>query len=157
MTASSRIDWFLGSLSRVRPNGTDKWMCQCPAHEDRSPSLSLRLGEDGRILVHCFSGCSPKAVVGALGLTLADLFPDLNPDPGAIRQAQQRREQKERLDRTDGFCSDAVREARALIGSGRGIDISNWSADQLDEALSELAAAHAILEAAGERYDDPSF
>lgn len=156
MTASSRIDWFLGSLSRVRPNGTDKWMCQCPAHEDRSPSLSIRLGEDGRVLVHCFSGCSPNAVVGALGLSLADLFPDSAPDPWAMREARQRRKQRERLERTDGFCSDAVREARGLISSARGIDISQWSHAQLDEALSDLAEAHAILEAAGERYDDPS-
>lgn len=154
MTASSKVDWFLGSLNRVRPNGTDKWMCQCPAHEDRSPSLSVRLGEDGRLLVHCFSGCAPEAVVGALGLTLAGLFPNSRPDPRAIREAQHRREQKEHLERTDGFCSDAVREARALLSSARGIDISNWSAAHLDQVLSELAAAHAILESAGERYDD---
>ncbi|MFY4728331.1 hypothetical protein [Nitrospira sp. BLG_2] len=156
MSTNSRIDWFLGHLNRVRSNGTDKWMCQCPAHEDRTPSLSVRLGEDGRILLNCFGACPPQAVVGALGLSLADLFPDSEPDPWAMREAQQRRERRERLDRTDGFCSDAVREARGLISSARGIDISNWSATQLDEALSELAAAHAILEAAGERYDDPS-
>lgn len=156
MTTYSRIDWFLGHLNRVRSNGTNKWMCQCPAHEDRIPSLSVRLGEDGRVLLHCFSGCPAQAVVGALGLTLTDLFPDSEPDPWAMREARQRREQRERLDRTDGFCSDAVREARALIGSARGIDISQWSDTQLDGALSELAAAHAILEAAGERYDDHS-
>lgn len=39
---------------------------RCPAHDDRSPSLSLRDGEDGRLLVHCFAGCSYEAVHEAL-------------------------------------------------------------------------------------------
>lgn len=31
-------------------------MCPCPAHTDKTPSLSIRQGHDG-ILVHCFAGC----------------------------------------------------------------------------------------------------
>lgn len=54
----------------------DGWMARCPAHEDDRPSLSLRDGTDGRILVHCHAGCPPEAIVGALGLTLPDLFAD---------------------------------------------------------------------------------
>jgi len=42
------------------------WTCRCPAHEDRSPSLSLREGDGGRILVHCFSGCSQSDVIAAI-------------------------------------------------------------------------------------------
>ncbi|WP_282609392.1 toprim domain-containing protein [Pelagibius sp. Alg239-R121] len=37
------------------------WMCCCPAHDDRSPSLSLDI-KGGRLLTHCFSGCSPQDV-----------------------------------------------------------------------------------------------
>ena len=40
-------------------------MCLCPAHDDSSPSLSLRQGERG-ILVHCFAGCSPENVLREL-------------------------------------------------------------------------------------------
>jgi hypothetical protein len=36
----------------------------------------VRVLDDGRILVHCFSGCDVSAVVSALGLSLADLFPE---------------------------------------------------------------------------------
>lgn len=57
---------------------------QCPAHEDRSPSLSIREGDDGRVLVHCFAGCSIEAICEALGWQMADLFPDgrrWQPDP----------------------------------------------------------------------------
>ena len=40
-------------------------MCCCPAHSDRTPSLSIRQGMRG-ILVHCFAGCQPRDVLRAL-------------------------------------------------------------------------------------------
>lgn len=42
------------------------YMACCPAHEDRSPSLSVRDADDGRVLVHCHAGCSQDAVIEAL-------------------------------------------------------------------------------------------
>lgn len=39
---------------------------RCPAHEDRSPSLSWRLGDDGRALLHCFSGCTFAEILEAV-------------------------------------------------------------------------------------------
>lgn len=36
------------------------------AHIDKSPSLKLRDGEKGQLLVHCYAGCSPQSVLGAL-------------------------------------------------------------------------------------------
>jgi len=39
--------------------------CRCPAHDDGSPSLSVRLG-DTAILFHCFAGCSTAEVMKAL-------------------------------------------------------------------------------------------
>jgi putative DNA primase/helicase len=47
------------------------WMARGPAHDDRDPSLHINPGDDGRVLVRCFAGCSADAVVRALGLTLA--------------------------------------------------------------------------------------
>ena len=44
-------------------NGTG--MCRCPAHDDRSPSLSVRIG-DRSLLFHCFSGCDTRDVLRAL-------------------------------------------------------------------------------------------
>lgn len=38
----------------------------CPAHEDRSPSLSLSETRDGRVLVYCHAGCGQDAVIDAL-------------------------------------------------------------------------------------------
>lgn len=52
------------------------WSARCPAHEDRSPSLSINEGKDGRVLLHCHSGCSPDEVVRAKGLSMSDLMPE---------------------------------------------------------------------------------
>lgn len=53
-------------------------MCRCPAHDDRSPSLSVRIGER-RLLFHCFAGCDAREVLRALS-NLALLERDGVPD-----------------------------------------------------------------------------
>jgi len=40
-------------------------MCRCPAHDDRTPSLSVRPGRR-RLLFHCFAGCAASAILRAL-------------------------------------------------------------------------------------------
>ncbi|OQK17245.1 hypothetical protein AU255_04965 [Methyloprofundus sedimenti] len=74
------INALLSGLEKVRPNGQGKWMACCPAHEDRSPSLGIKITDDDRILIHCFAGCEVGAIVSAIGLTLADLMPDIPKD-----------------------------------------------------------------------------
>jgi ketosteroid isomerase-like protein len=66
------IDDFLARLQRVTST-SDGWRALCPAHEDKNPSLSVGLGRNGQILVHCHAKCPPSAVVAKLGLTMADL------------------------------------------------------------------------------------
>lgn len=56
--------------------GTGRYMACCPAHDDRSPSLSIKECDDGRLLIHCFAGCPAVDVLEAVGLSLSDLFPD---------------------------------------------------------------------------------
>lgn len=48
----------------------------CPAHDDKSPSLSISEGEGRKILLKCFAGCSTDAILNAIGLEMKDLFPD---------------------------------------------------------------------------------
>lgn len=48
---------------------------QCPAHDDRSPSLSIGHRKDRKgVLLNCHAGCAPEEVVAALGMTMQDLF-----------------------------------------------------------------------------------
>ncbi|UZR29776.1 DNA primase [Methylococcus mesophilus] len=79
---------LLRHLSGVRQTGPGKWVAKCPAHEDRTPSLSIRQTEDGRILTHCFVGCGVDDVLVAVGLSVSDLFPPREPPPKGYRPHQ---------------------------------------------------------------------
>lgn len=72
------IQEFLSRLEGVH-GGNGQWSACCPAHEDRHQSLSVRAGQDGRILLKCHAGCTAGEVAGALGLTMRDLFPAITP------------------------------------------------------------------------------
>lgn len=68
------VERILERLQKVKKSGPDKWVACCPAHEDRSPSLAIKEA-DGTILLHCFAGCAPEDVCGAIGIEMTDLFP----------------------------------------------------------------------------------
>jgi hypothetical protein len=42
------------------------WMARCPAHDDRTPSLSIRDTDDGKVLVRCHAGCGQEQVISIL-------------------------------------------------------------------------------------------
>ena len=71
----SKLDQLLSRLRQVKGKNHSFTAC-CPAHDDKSPSLAVRETTDGRILLHCFGGCSVEEVLGAVGMEMADLFPD---------------------------------------------------------------------------------
>lgn len=70
----SPIDRVLSLLKGVKPAGKDRWMAKCPAHDDDKQSLSLRLGTDNRVVMFCHASCAVASIVGAIGLTMPDLF-----------------------------------------------------------------------------------
>lgn len=51
-----------------------KYMARCPNHGDSTPSLSVSLGSDNKILLKCFAGCTTEAIVRSMGLEMKDLF-----------------------------------------------------------------------------------
>jgi hypothetical protein len=68
------IENVLNRLDGVRRIGK-YFKAKCPAHSDRTPSLSIKEGDDGRVLIHCFGGCQIDSVVSAMGMGMTDLFP----------------------------------------------------------------------------------
>ena len=70
---SAPLDLILSHLENAKPYGRG-YMAKCPAHEDRSASLSIAENEKGNAMVHCFAGCQTRDVVDALGLRMGDLF-----------------------------------------------------------------------------------
>jgi len=69
------VETLLSRLQGVRKTGSGRWIACCPAHDDRSPSLALKLQDDDRWLIFCHAGCETSDVLAAVGLTLADLYP----------------------------------------------------------------------------------
>jgi 5S rRNA maturation endonuclease (ribonuclease M5) len=69
-----RVDRVLDRLRGVRRNA-DGWSALCPAHDDRNPSLSVGVGGEDRVLLHCHAGCEYTAIIEMLGLSPADLAP----------------------------------------------------------------------------------
>jgi hypothetical protein len=68
-------DLLLSKLERVRRTGPGRWIARCPAHADRSPSMSVRELDDGRILIHDHAGCDVHSILAAVGLDVSALFP----------------------------------------------------------------------------------
>jgi hypothetical protein len=61
-------------LERVKSTGVRKWLAICPAHPDRSPSLSIKETPDGRVLIYCFAGCGAATILDSVGLRFEDLY-----------------------------------------------------------------------------------
>ncbi len=102
----------------ARITGPGRWQAHCPAHRDRSPSLSIREGRDQRVLLHCFSGCSHSAIAIALGLKISDLFSTRPLSPQQLAQVTKQREEEtqRRQDRrrSERLLEDHVRRLEAV-------------------------------------------
>jgi hypothetical protein len=69
------INDFLGYFEKSYRSGKDEYQCLCPAHNDKTASLSIKNLPDERILIHCFAGCAANDILGAVGLTFDDIVP----------------------------------------------------------------------------------
>ena len=69
---------ILQRLDGVRGSGT-QYVARCPVHGDSKPSLSVGMGQDGRILLMCHAGCDTADILDALGIKTSDLFPETTP------------------------------------------------------------------------------
>ena len=66
------------------------WIAQCPAHDDRNPSLSIAAGADGGSSCTATPGCGIRDILDALGLPPAAMFTDYQPDRPAPSPTQPR-------------------------------------------------------------------
>ena len=134
------IDNLLSRLDKVRQCGPHKYAACCPAHDDKSPSLSIRQADDGKILLWCFVGCSAEDVLDALGMTFTDLYPD-DPCKAAYRAACAnggRKWERRFLPEIDLRREDVtvLRIAEKWIKQGRTLNLEDQA--RLDLALERL-------------------
>jgi DNA primase len=96
MTAAAFAD-----LVQAQRVGAGRWKARCPAHNDRSPSLSIREGENGHVTLFCRAGCSLDAILAALHLVRDDLSgpPPSPAQAAAIRAAYETRQSATRAER----------------------------------------------------------
>ena len=94
------MNGFFPFTSKARKCGNG-WVDVCPAHNDRSPSLSISQGEDGRLLLFCHAGCRFEDIVAAAGI-------------GGLRIEDGRDSSNERAIRDHIDRSEAERTKRAL-------------------------------------------
>jgi hypothetical protein len=83
------------TLLDARCTGMRRWIARCPSHDDREPSLSIGEGQDGRVLLHCFRGCSLAEILAAQGLVHRDLFSGPPPSPEQLRKSALERTQRD--------------------------------------------------------------
>jgi 5S rRNA maturation endonuclease (ribonuclease M5) len=81
---SKPIDNVLARLDGVRRNSSG-WQAKCPCRDDDdSPSLSVKEGDDGRVLVYCHAGrCNFDEICKHMGLEPAELMAESLPQPKA--------------------------------------------------------------------------
>ena len=82
------ITEFLDRLDGVA-GGNNQYSARCPAHDDRTASLSVSTGQDGKILLHCHAGCKTPDILAAIGLEPKDLFPPKGPARGRGKRKQE--------------------------------------------------------------------
>lgn len=76
----SKLDVFLSRLTKVRKTGPWTWTACCPSHEDKHPSLGVRLTADGTVLIRCYAQlCEIHEIARAVGMEVTDFFPEKLP------------------------------------------------------------------------------
>jgi putative DNA primase/helicase len=70
------IDLVLDRLQYTGARTGSSFKCHCPAHDDRTESLSVTEKQDGTVMFKCHAGCDQDKVLAAMGLTWPDLFPN---------------------------------------------------------------------------------
>jgi hypothetical protein len=132
---------LLNQLSRVKKTGADRWMACCPAHQDKTASLSIKDLPDGRMLLHCFAGCEPDAVLAAIGLTFADLMPErLQGDFKPVRFAFSA------LDALRALVADLLFIRLCALSMSKGRELIASDLDELFKSASRIENALAAIE-----------
>lgn len=142
-TVGSPVDRILAALESAgfRPRRAGKgWRSRCPACEARSASLSICETPNGGVLLHDFAGCDISAVLAAVGLGLADLYPTpLRPTTPEARAQARALALRARV----GAAADVLAaEARIIVLAARDItDGKTLAGEDRDRVL--LAAERA--------------
>lgn len=145
--SSRPIEALLGRLENARQRGRG-YRADCPVGHSSRGALSIAEGDDGRVLLTCFAGCAAADVLGAVGLTLADLYPERVRDLSPLGRAQRR----EAMHGADVAAASTVLSFEASIIAvaaadiGRGTPLAIEDCDRLARAVDCIEGARSILD-----------
>lgn len=156
MTAFSRLPAYstapenllLARLENVKEYGKG-WRAKCPAHDGKSnSSLALITNENGAVILHDFGGCTPLAVVHALGLQMSDLFPkreSKDMTPAERRQLRQQAKQSQWAAALNVLSLEARIVAVAADQIAQAEPLNDSDRDRLGLALERITGARLVL------------
>ena len=140
---------IIGHALGGRRSGRD-WLAKCPAHDDRSPSLSIA-ERDGRVLVYCHAGCRQLEVIDSL--RARGLWPERERrdwTPAERRDWGQRRDDERRA----CFWAVAVRAlAEPLL---EGLSVAHPDRPRLAGLLRTIDGGGVVAEYLAWRAADPA-
>lgn len=132
---------FLPLLDGVRQRGA-RWSARCPAHGDKSPSLSVSEGERG-ILLRCFAGCELREICDALGIQQKDLFFDTPAPHGHRPIPEPLKINRAALAFTwELGALDLRLRAERVLQASHGIIVSELLDQDLDRLVDAVSRAH---------------
>lgn len=131
MSAITKVLDRLARANQVRPG---QWMAACPICQSKNGRpVAIKATDDGRVLIHGFCGHETGEIVGALGLSITDLFD--RPLGTRLEPTTQRVSARDALDLID---------EEVLVASLLSLELAN-KGRLTDEDQSRLATAAARI------------
>ncbi|WP_447986373.1 hypothetical protein [Nitrospira sp. Nam74] len=135
------MDNVLSRLERVRPTSRG-WSACCPAHPDRTPSLSLAEG-DTCVLMKCWAGCELNEIAAAMGIRVADLF--YHPASGKRRTGRsvsKRRDWRKEAAALEDKALTLRLDADAVFPFACNLNTTAWTDEDWDAATDAVCGAY---------------
>ena len=125
------------------------WRARCPACTGRSRKVAITEADNGAILLHCFAGCPAAEVVAAVGLTLADLYPEriLPTTPEERRAVRQRMREAGWAAALDLLAFEATIVGIAGEQIAGGEPLSDADLIRVRQAVARIGDARGVLNA----------
>lgn len=121
------------------------WDVCCPAHDDKSPSLGVMEGNEGRIVLNCLAGCENRDIMYALGLTLADLFQDraITGQAKPLQRHMVKQPPRKRAFAYDLHALDLRLAAKKILAASAACaECETWTNEDVELALKAVGRAY---------------
>jgi hypothetical protein len=118
---NAAVELLVQKLTVTHQRG-DEFDARCPAHDDRSASLTFGPGRHGGAVLHCHAGCPPEAVLKSVDLN----FTDISPEPRLVAVYEYRSETGELLWKTERWEPKTFRQRGLPPPGERVLYHSEW-------------------------------